>query len=198
MMRLIIAVSLLLTLAACGGAEKVWASDEDVARAKYRHDGPPTITLFTVISNKTGAGAHSSLLINGSERLIFDPAGTWRHPNLPERNDVHYGMTDKAVDFYVDYHARITYHVVRQDIVVSPQVAEMAIRAVERYGAVPKGQCAISVGSILRDLPGFESISPAWFPNRVMKQFGALPGVTERKFYDDDPEENGEILTRGI
>ncbi|GHF04743.1 hypothetical protein GCM10016455_27530 [Aliiroseovarius zhejiangensis] len=198
MLRLIMAVSLLLTLAACGGADNVWASDEAVSRAKYRHGGPPTITLFTVISNKSGAGAHSALMINGSERLIFDPAGTWHHPNLPERLDVHYGMTDKAVDFYIDYHARITYHVVRQDIVVSPQVAEMAIRAVERYGAVPKAQCATSVGTILRSLPGFQSVKPSMFPKKIMDQFAAFPGVTERKFYDNDPEENGVILTRGI
>lgn len=198
MLRLIAALSLILSLAACGGADNVWASDQDVARAKYRHDGPPMISLITVISNKSGAGAHSALLINGSERLIFDPAGTWHHPNLPERHDVHHGMTDKAVDFYVDYHARITYHVVRQDKVVSPQVAEMALRAVQRYGAVPKAQCASSVSAILRSIPGFQSIPSSMFPRKVMTEFGELPGVTERKFYDDDPEENGEILTRGI
>lgn len=198
MLRLFTALFVMLTLSACGGADNVWASDEAVTRAKYRHDGPPMITLLTVVSNKSGAGAHSALLINGSERLIFDPAGTWHHPNLPERHDVHHGMTDKAVDFYIDYHARITYHVVQQDLVVSPQVAEMAIRAVQRYGAVPKAQCASAVSAILRSLPGFQSIPSAMFPKKIMKAFGQLPGVTERKFYDNDPEENGEILTRGI
>ena len=198
MLRLIMALSLMLSLAACGGADNVWASDEAVSRAKYRHSGAPMISLITVISNKSGAGAHSAILINGSERLIFDPAGTWHHPNLPERHDVHHGMTDKAVDFYIDYHARVTYHVVRQDVVVSPQVAEMAIRAVQRYGAVPKAQCASSTSAILRSLPGFQFISSSMFPKKVMQQFATLPGVTERKYYDDDPEENGEILTRGI
>ncbi|MCI2395806.1 hypothetical protein [Aliiroseovarius sediminis] len=198
MLRLIMALSLLLTLAACGAADNIWASDKAVAQASYRHPGPPTITLLTVISNKTGAGAHSALLISGSERVVFDPAGSWHHPNLPERHDVHYGMTDKAVDFYIDYHARVTYHMVQQDIVVSPQVAEMAIRAVERYGAVPKTQCGTAVSSILNSLPGFQSISTTMLPKKIMRQFGALPGVTEQKFFDNDPEENGEILTRGI
>ena len=198
MLRLIFALTLVLGLTACGGADSIWASDEAVSRAAYRHPGPPTITLLTVVSNKTGGGAHSALLINASQRAIFDPAGTWHHPNLPDRHDVHYGMTDKAVDFDIDYHARITYHVVRQDIVVSPQVAEQALRTVQQSGAVPKANCGSAVGAILRTLPGFQSIPGSFFPKSVMKAFGELPGVTERKFYDNDPEENGEILTRGI
>ena len=46
--------------------------------------------------------------------MIFDPAGTWHHPRLPERNDVHFGMSDKMIAFYVDYHARATFSVIEQ------------------------------------------------------------------------------------
>jgi hypothetical protein len=198
MLRLFFALSMVFTLMGCGAADNVWAPDAAVSHAKYRQPGPTTISLFTVISNTSGAGAHSALLINGSERVIFDPAGSWHHPNLPERHDVHYGMTPKAVDFYVDYHARVAYHVVRQDIVVSPEVAEIALNAVKRHGAVPKARCAASVSKLLGDIPGFQSISSTMFPRSIMKQFEALPGVTEQKFYDYDAEENGEILTRGI
>ena len=99
MVRLLAALSLIVALAGCGGADNIWASDQTVADAVYRHDGPPTLTLFTVISKASGSGAHSALMVNGSQRLIFDPAGTFHHPNLPERHDVIYGMTDPAVDF---------------------------------------------------------------------------------------------------
>jgi len=197
MLRVLFSFLVLMSLAACG-AEPKWASDEDVARATYVHDGPPMITLFTVISNTSGAGAHAALMINGSQRIMFDPAGTWYHPNLPERNDVHFGITDPAVDFYIDYHARITHHIIRQDIIVSPEVAEMAIRKAMAYGAVPKAMCTVAVTSVLQGIPGFETIKSSWYPKKTYEAFGRLPGVVEQKFFDDDPEENGYILVRGI
>lgn len=198
MLRIVFSLLAMAMLAACGAAEPKWASDEAVTNAVYKHRGPTTLTLFTVISNSSGAGAHASLMVNGSQRVLFDPAGSWHHPNLPERNDVHYGITDLAVDFYIDYHSRVTYHTLRQDIVVSPEVAEMAMRAVQAYGAVPKAMCARSVGEILRGLPGFESMPNTLFPKALSEAFGALPGVTEERFYDDDPEDNGQILVVGI
>ena len=72
-------------------------------QARYVHDGPPAVTLFTVIATENGQGAHSGLMINGSERLMFDPAGSWSLPRLAERNDVHFGMTDKMVGEFLEY-----------------------------------------------------------------------------------------------
>ncbi|MCP5039040.1 MAG: hypothetical protein GY945_15715 [Rhodobacteraceae bacterium] len=197
MLRIVFVLVALALLSACG-ADPKWASDEAVENAVYIHEGPTTLTLFTVISNRSGSGAHAGLLINGSQRVLFDPAGTWHHPNLPERNDVHFGITDPAVDFYIDYHSRVTYHTIRQDIQVSPEVAEAALRAARNYGAVPKAMCTQSISSILRTLPGFESLPQTLFPKNLAEAFRELPGVTEQTFYDDDPEENGYILVRGI
>ncbi len=187
-------------LAACATtAEPKWAPDSEVTRAAYRHDGPAALTLFTVIDNDRNTGAHAALMINGSQRVIFDPAGTWYHPNLPERNDVHFGMTDRAVEFYIDYHARTQYRVLVQEIVVSPEVAEIAMQRAQAYGAVPKAQCTRAISAVLRGVPGFESISSTWFPKKMAKEFGALPGVTERLVYDDDPTDNtGFVEAYGI
>ena len=200
MRRILTSLALVAAIGGLGacGADNVWAPDEQVEAVRYQDDGPPTLTLFTVISNRSGAGAHSGLMVSGSQRVLFDPAGTWNHPYLPERHDVHFGITDAAVDFYVDYHARVTYNVVRQDIVVSPEVAEMALRLVQENGPVAKAMCSTSVTAILRQLPGFESIPQSAFPKRPMKAFGQLPGVVETVTYDDDPDENGYILARGI
>ena len=197
MRRFLISMAAVASLAACG-ADNHWAPDEQVQAARYVHDGPPTITLFTVLGAKSGSGAHSAIMVNGSQRLIFDPAGTWHHPHLPERHDVHYGMTDAAVDFYIDYHARITYNVVQQDVVVSPAVAEMALRRMQENGAVSKAMCTTSVTTILRQLPGFESIPQSPFPKKAMKAFAQLPGVVETTTTDDDADENGYIIARGI
>jgi hypothetical protein len=199
-LRLTLALLCCVTLVGCATtAEPKWASDAEVARATYRHEGPAKLTLFTVIDNFRGTGAHAGLLINASQRVIFDPAGTWYHPNLPERNDVHFGMTDNAVDFYVDYHARVQYHVVIQELEVSPQVAEMVLQRALAYGAVPKAQCTKAITAILRGVPGFESIPSTWYPKTASDAFGKLPGVTRREVYDDDPTDNsGFIAAYGI
>ena len=197
MRHLLLSLFAIFTLAACGGEPK-WATDEAVAKAVYVHGTPTTLSLFTVISNGNGSGAHSGLMVNGSQRVLFDPAGTWHHPNLPERNDVHYGITDAAVVFYIDYHSRVSHHTIRQDIVVSPEIAEQVLSAVQTHGAVPKAMCTQSISGILRSIPGFESLPQTMFPKRLYEAFAELPGVTEEKFFDNDPEDNGYIVAHGI
>lgn len=197
MHRILLCLALLLSLAACG-AEPKWATDAEVSRAVYVHDGPPSITLFTVLSNRSNDGAHSGLLINGSQRLMFDPAGTWHHPNLPERNDVHFGMNDKAIAFYIDYHARETFRVVEQTVIVTPAQADAAIRLALSYGAVPRAMCTRSVSSILRGVPGFEDMPSTWYPAKLMKSFGKRLGVVERTITDTDADNNhGVLLVQG-
>ena len=189
------AVLALFALSACAGDNK-WATDAQMAAplAHYVAAPPRTITLFTVQSTRNGSGAHSGLLINASEQVMFDPAGTWYHPNLPERGDVHYGVSPKMITFYIDYHARETFNVIEQTVVVTPQVAELVKHRAEAYGSVPSAQCARSVSSILHGVPGFEAISTSWYPNKLMKEFGQLPGVTRKVITDDDADENHGVL----
>ena len=197
MRQILLSVAMCFGLASCG-ADNVWAPDADVERVAYRHPGPPTITLLTVISNRTGGGAHSALMINGHERVLFDPAGSWGHTRIPERHDVHYGIIPAVMDFYIDYHARITYNVVQQDIVVSPEVAEMAIRIVEQNGPVSKAHCGQSVSVVLRQIPGFEDTPSTWGPKKIMEHFATYDGVKTETFYDDDPDRNYSILVEGL
>lgn len=193
MRRFLLVLALPAILAACT-AEPVWAPDEAVARAAYRSSEPPSITLFTMVSNRSDAGAHSAMMVNASQRVIFDPAGSWWHRTAPERNDVHYGMTPLMLDYFIDYHARETYHVVIQTMEVSPETAEKALRIVEAYGAVPRAMCGRSVSSVLRQLPGFETVPGTLRPKAIMRGFGRLPGVETRKVFDDDSDNHGELL----
>ncbi|MEY4696669.1 MAG: hypothetical protein RIT14_1097 [Pseudomonadota bacterium] len=194
-LRIVLCLWALLALTACATtAEPKWASDEAVAAARYVGEGPPSITLYTVINNQSNAGAHTGLLIQADEVILFDPAGTWHHPRLPERNDVHYGITPKMQAFYIDYHARETFRVVEQRLEVTPAQAALVAARAKAYGAVPKAQCANSVSSILSGVPGFESIGNTWFPNKLMAAFGALPGVRERLITDADADNNHGVL----
>lgn len=194
MMRYVPVLLAVLSLSACG-ADNIYATDAEVAAARFVSDSPPSITLFTVLSVRNGSGAHSGLLINApSERAMFDPAGTWHHPNLPERHDVHHGMNDKMVNFYIDYHARETFNVVEQTIQVTPQQAEIALARAKAYGAVPKAQCSRSISTILQGVPGFESIGGTMLPKVLSADFAALPGVTGRTITDDDADDNHGVL----
>lgn len=193
LLRLLSGLVIVLGLAACG-AESKWAPQEQVDAVRFVSEEPPSITLYTVVNTRTGSGAHSAILVNASERVIFDPAGTWYHPKLPERNDVHFGMTDKAVAFYLDYHTRITYNTIEQKIYVSPEVAELVLARVQAYGAVPKAMCTQANSSILRGIPGFESLPQTFYPKKLADAFGRLPGVTTRVVTDDDADDNHGVL----
>lgn len=181
----------------CGGpAEPVWAPDVAVAQARYVAQGPAMVTLITVQSTDTGSGAHTGLMISGSERVVFDPAGSFRLSTAPERNDLHYGITPRVLDVYLDYHARETYGVLLQDLTVTRAEADALIAQAAAYGAVPKAQCALSISRILRTQPRFESVNATYFPNAVASAFAALPGVEARVVTDDDADDNHGVLIR--
>ena len=187
--RVIAGLAMLVLVGCAGGDTRPDASIEEVSRAAYVHNGPPALTLFTMINTRTGAGAHTSLMVNASQRVIFDPAGTVRMSFVPERGDVLYGINPAVADFYASAHARETFHVVIQRIEVSPAVAEQALRLAIARGSVASAQCAISTSGILRQLPGFEGVTSTWFPNRLMESFDTLPGVQTRKLFEDDADD---------
>ncbi|SOC16162.1 hypothetical protein [Rhodobacter maris] len=193
MRRLFICLAVLGMLSGCG-AKSVWAPEEAVRAAAVHTGNPPSVTLITVIGTTTGGGGHSALMIDGSQRVIFDPAGTWYHPTVPERNDVDYGITDQMYKFYMDYHARETWFVREQTLQVSPETAEMLLARVQSNGPVAKMMCANQTSAVLRSVPGFESIPSTFSPIKLSKAFAELPGVVTKDHYDNDPDDNSGVL----
>ncbi len=175
-MRLLVLIAM-LALAGC--AERVWAPEADVQRAMIAPVGPPSLTLYTVVSTRNGSGGHSALLVNGPTRALFDPAGTFKHPAVPERNDVLYGFTPAIEAVYVDYHARETYDVRTQTVAVTPEQAAIALRAIEAYGAAPKATCNRAVTAVLAQVPGFQDVPRGWYPTVTTAWFQSLPGVVD-------------------
>lgn len=189
MLRAVLALVVVALLSACTGRH-VWAPDDQVAAARHVAGPPAAISLFTTINDRNGSGAHAALLINGSERVLFDPAGTWQMPGVPERDDVHFGMTDRAVSFYRDYHARDSatekFHLVERRMTVPPEIAELVLERAKAYGPVPPAFCAHSVATILRGVPGFESLPVTMFPVKLGNAFGELPGVETMIFTEEN------------
>lgn len=182
-------------LAACG-AENIWASDEAVRAARFTSSEPPSITLFTIIGIPRGEGGHSALMINGSQRVIFDPAGSWEHPQIPERGDVLYGITDNFKRFYIDYHARETYWVAEDRVPVTREVADFAIRAAEANGPVSQTFCAVGTAGVLSRVPGFEGAPRGLSPLRLRNWFMKRPGAVSNRWMDGDPANNHDVLLR--
>ena len=178
-----------LALAACGGGDPIWAPDDVVNAKIYRGTGQKSITLYTMINVWSGNGAHSSLLIDASQRVMFDPAGSFKHETIPERNDVLFGISPRVEEFYVSYHARQTYYVEGQRILVSDEIAERALQLVMANSAVPKSACALAVSKVLRDIPGFENIRRTISPTRIRDDFAKIPGVVTTIYREDDADD---------
>lgn len=193
--RSFLALTVPAVLAACG-ADNRWASDETLRQVRYVSPEPTSITLLTVIGIPRGEGGHSGLLINGSQRVIFDPAGSWEHPAIPERHDVLYGITPNFKNFYIDYHARETYWVAEDTVLVSREVADAAILAAEQQGATNKSFCAVATGKVLQRVPGFEGAPSGFNPIKLRRWFLTLPGVISKRHMDGDPANNHNVLLR--
>lgn len=172
----------LVCLSACASDQK-WASDAEVAKAAYVAGPPATLTLITSINGRSGSGAHSSLLINGSQRVLYDPAGSWELSDgmAPEQRDMHYGMFPGALDNYIAFQSAGVFYVIEQTIVVSQTVADQAIAEARAQGATPKGLCTHSLSSVLRKLPGFERLGVTYFPRALSRDFAQIPGVVETR-----------------
>lgn len=176
---LLLGAAALPLLAACGSdAERIWSPDEAVAAVRHRDPGPPMLALVTVRNEGDGQGAHTALLINASERVLFDPYGRWTDPTVAERNDVLHGFSPAVEERYLSYQASGGYYYVRQEIRVAPEVAERALELAKARGPVGMAMCTVAVADVLRALPGFESIGSTWFPESLSNRFARLPGVT--------------------
>ncbi|WP_278923269.1 MULTISPECIES: hypothetical protein [Pseudophaeobacter] len=186
-----------VAVAGCSEQKKPNADAATLAAASYVHNGPPALTLFTMVNNRTGAGGHTSLMINASERVIFDPAGSFYADVVPERNDVLFGITPPVVLAYRGAHARSTHHVVMQRLEVTPAQAQRAYELAVSNGRVAGAYCANSTASILRQLPGFEDMKVTFYPVKLSEQFAAMPGVVTTKYYEDDDPDLQKALAEG-
>ena len=164
-MRLLtIALAAVLALSGCEFYTP--ATHDEIARARYVSDEPPSITLMSMVNARSGRSAHVGLLINASEQVLFDPAGTFTHPDLPRKGDVHYGMTPRFVDYYERYHARFDYYVEAQKVPVTRAEADRILADAEARGKSMKMTCALAMAEILRPVPRFADVPADVSPKR--------------------------------
>ena len=180
-MRVWILLALLWGLAACGENSTLVATQGSISAVAYRDEGPAKLTVITMVSNETGAGGHTALMINGPQRVLFDPAGSFRTKNVPEKGDVLYGITPQVFSIYKSSHARATHHVVTQEIEVTAEQARIAYQLATQNGPVPGAFCTRATTSILSQVPGFEWVNKTYFPVKLQKQIETYPGANTEK-----------------
>lgn len=190
MFRFLAAVALLFLAACAVDPTSLNADNETIAKARYVSSEPPSITLYTVINKKSGSGAHSAMLVNGSESVLFDPAGSFRLANMPEKGDVLYGASPRWMAAYVDYHARDTHFMRQQKLFLPPAVAERILVDVKTNGAVQKAHCANSISRMLSQVPGFQQISTTYFPKRLESAFAENPNIIASVIYDETADKS--------
>lgn len=185
-----------LALSGCSNSPVPDSPPAAVAAAHVAQIGPPSITLYTMISNATGNGAHSSILINADQRVIFDPAGSVRHETIIERGDVIFGVTEKLESQYTRAHARSTYHVVIQHIPVSQSSAQKALQLALASGHVPSAFCANATARLLRQLPEFAGLNVTFFPNTLRQSVADITGIEGVTLYEDDDADKAIALAK--
>ncbi|MEM8789843.1 MAG: hypothetical protein AAGE76_16435 [Pseudomonadota bacterium] len=186
LMRAILAIAALALLAAC--AVEKGGKAHEIEAVRHVSDTPPSIAIVSMVNRNNGRAAHTALIVNGSERVIYDPAGTFEYDAMVERGDVHYGATDRAVEYFERYHARFAYFVHVQEFRVSAEVAELALQRTRAQGPAPQAFCTMHTTAILKDLPGFERLGRTFFPESLRKQAARLPGVIDRYRIEEDRE----------
>lgn len=183
-------LALLAALALAGCEIYTPATPEQIAAARYVSPEPPSVTLFSMVNEASGRSEHAGLLINGSQQVLYDPAGTFTHPDLPRAGDIHYGMTPRFVDYYERYHARFDYFVEGDKIPLTRAQADQLIANAQAEGQRMKMTCSLAVADVLRPVPPFEGVTKSIFPEAIREDFKRLPGVSTSYVYENDIGQN--------
>ena len=131
--------------------EKIDVKQGDTLKFVLRNDGK--LMHEFVIGTRKDLDEHAALMINApSQRVLFDPAGTWTHPAAPERHDVFYGFDDQQLYRYTYYHARRTHHVEGQAQHVHPHGAGADHRRRPKQSGQDQHPAARDVGEAAPDI----------------------------------------------
>jgi hypothetical protein len=185
------ALVFLIGLAALAGCEVYEpATPDEIARSAYVSDEPHSVTLVSMVNNRSGRSAHAALVINGSQRVLYDPAGTFQHPELPRADDIHYGITPRHLDYYERYHARFSHHVHSQKVPVSRETADLVLARAREEGKTLKMHCSLAIADVLKPVPPFQHVRSSYFPETLRGDFARIAGVEDNYVYEVDVGKN--------
>lgn len=184
-----IAICMMVILSACADFEN---DDPAVVSSRtYVSEEAPFVALLTMVNDSGDHGEHSGILINASQTVLYDPAGSFRYEEeLARSRDIHYGMSPTMVDYYQRYHARFGYHVVTQKIYISAEEAEALFRMANQIGTTGQLRCGLSASSVLNSIPRFSNIPTTYWPGKIMNAMADVPGIVTTYTRESDIGQN--------
>lgn len=186
--RGILALTAIWALVAC--TDKTAARPEIIASSHFVSGEAPSLTIVNMKNVGSDASEHTGLLINGSEQVLYDAAGNFRHPRAPRTGDVHYGITPTIFQAYKSFHARSDYYLTIQTLPLTLAQADALIARAQVQGPTRQMFCANSTASVLQVLPAFADINRTMFPSAIERYFDRYPGVSTTTFYESDLGKN--------
>ena len=174
MRRALLALLAATALAGCEVYQP--AAPEEIARARYVSPEPPSVTLMSMVNSSSGRVGARRPPDQRLQQVLYDPAGTFTHPDLPRRGDIHYGMTPRFVDYYERYHARFEYFVETQKVAVGRATADQVIANAKAEGQTMKMLCAGSVADALQRVPPFQEVRTSFLPETLRADFARMAG----------------------
>ena len=185
MRKVLIAAAALAALAACAPRNPEVLPPEQLAPLAYRSNTPPSVTVYTVLNQVTGAGTHTALLVNGSERVLFDPASGFKAEGVTRSGDVLYGYTPGVESAYFAVHDRHNFVVKTTTFALSAESTERLLQQAKAYGPVAPAHCATSTIDILRTDPAFAALDTTYSPRKLGQQLDQLPGARSGELTSD-------------
>lgn len=189
LVRCVAGLLFLAFLGACTGVEE-GASVSRIDSARHVSEAAPYVAVVSMVKRSNNRAAHTALFINASQQVIYDPAGSFDHPEMPERGDILYGANDRLLNYYERYHARSRYFVHVQKLPVSGATAEAMLRRAQAQGPSPKLFCTAHTIDVMKDVAGFEGLSRSFFPEDLRRQIAGYPNVRDRYLYEEDHGKN--------
>lgn len=125
-------------------------------------------------------------MIDGPQRILFDPAGSFQYDNIPERNDVLFGIDPRNEQIYKSAHASDRKYIQIQTIPLTEDQAYAAYQTAVNWGASPAAHCTSATSGVLSQIPGLGGISRTWYPRKLAAQVATLPGVTTEIYSEGD------------
>jgi hypothetical protein len=184
MLRVILALAALAGLAGC--TDPTSASPEAISQARYVSGEPPSLTIISMKNVSSGSSEHTGMIINGTQQVLYDPAGNFRYAAAPRAGDGHYGMTPTAIKAYESFHARSDYFLKIQTVPITLETADELIARAQQQGVTRQMFCSVSAGEVISDVAPFQNAPVSMFPTAIEKYFDTVPGVVTSTFYEND------------
>jgi len=158
----------------------------------YIGDGPSMLRIAVWEPVQPLLVPHAALIIHAPDgHILYDPAGWTPDPRAQRKADVTYGVTPDIEQAFLMRAAMPMLRGALQSVArpqswelylfeleVPDAVALDASRLAQDRPALPMASCAFGVSTLLRQLPGFEDISPCWLPQTLRQQLERRADLT--------------------